>query len=79
MVLAFDASLITLGNKPRLLRTTPSTIPFMQASAKELLVPFLTPLVWSGPESNTQPPAPKADALPTELTGGTTQHCHSLS
>ena len=26
----------------------PSTTPFMRASARELLVPFFTPLVWCG-------------------------------
>ena len=31
----------------------PSTIPFMRASARELIVPFLTPLVWRGPVIRT--------------------------
>ena len=35
----------------------------MLASARELLEPFFTPLVWWGPDSNPQPPAPKGDAL----------------
>ena len=41
----------------------------MRASARELLVPFFTPLVWCGRDSIPRPPAPKADALPTELSG----------
>ena len=46
----------------------PSTTPFVRASARELLVPFFTPLVMVRPrDSNPQSPAPKADALPTEL------------
>ena len=32
----------------------------MQASARDLLVPFFTPLVWCGHDSNPQPPALKA-------------------
>ena len=28
------------------------------------LVPFLTPLVWRGRDSNPRPPDPEADALP---------------
>ena len=39
----------------------------MRASARELLVPFLTPLVWCSPDLNSQPTAPKADILPTGL------------
>ena len=39
----------------------------MQASARELLVPFFTPLVWCSLDLNPQPSAPKADALPAEL------------
>ena len=31
------------------------------ASARELLVPFFTPLEWCGPDSNQRPPASKAD------------------
>ena len=46
----------------------PSTTPFMPASARELLVPFFATFgmvrLW---DLNPQPPAPKADALPTEL------------
>ena len=41
----------------------------MRASARELLVPFFTPLVWCSRDSNPQPPARKGDALPTELSG----------
>ena len=41
----------------------------MRASARKLLVPFFTSLVWWGSDSNAQPPAPKAEALPTELSG----------
>ena len=47
----------------------PNTTSFMRASARELLVPFFTPLVWCGRDLNPRPPAPKADALPTELSG----------
>ena len=39
----------------------------MRASARKLLVPFFTPLVWCGRDSNPRPPAQKVDALPTEL------------
>ena len=53
----------------RYLPALPSTTPFMRASARELLVPFFTPLVWCGRDSNPQPPAPKVEALPTELWG----------
>ena len=41
----------------------------MRASAREQLVLFITPLVWCDRDSNPRPPAPKADALPTELSG----------
>ena len=37
--------------------------------ARKLHVPFLTSLVWRGRGSNPRPTAPKANALPTELTG----------
>ena len=47
---------------------------FMRASAWELLVPFFTPLVWCDRVSNPRPPAPKADALPTELSGWLQYH-----
>ena len=39
----------------------------MRASARELPVPFFTPLVWRGRGSNLRPPDPEADALPLEL------------
>ena len=32
--------------------------------ARSPLVPFLTPLVWRGGDSNPRPPDPEADALP---------------
>ena len=52
----------------------------MRASARELLVPFFTPLVWCGPDSNPRPLAPKADALPTELMGRLCRNnCSSLN
>ena len=41
----------------------------MPASARELLVPFFTPFVWCGWDSNPRPPALKADALLTKLSG----------
>ena len=41
----------------------------MRASARELLVPFLTPLVWRDRGANPRPTAPEADALTTRLTG----------
>ena len=41
----------------------------MRASARELLVPFFTPLVWCVRDSNPRPLALKADALPIELSG----------
>ena len=45
----------------------PSTTPFLRASARELLVPFLH--LWYGAAVGFErrPPAPNADALPTEL------------
>ena len=36
----------------------------MRASARELLVPFLTPLEWLSRDLKPQPTAPKADGLP---------------
>ena len=42
----------------------------MRVSARELLVPFFTPLVWGmvrPRDSNPRLPAPTGDALPTEL------------
>ena len=39
----------------------------MRASARELLVPFLTPLVWRDRGPNPRSTAPKADALTTRL------------
>ena len=40
----------------------------MRASARELLVPFFYTFGMVRPrDSNPRPPAPKADALPTEL------------
>ena len=42
---------------------------FMRASARELVVPFFTPLVWCSPNSNHTILAPKADALPTNYRG----------
>ena len=46
----------------------PSTTPFMQASARELLVPFFTHLVWCGRGIRTHDlPLRKADALLTQL------------
>ena len=48
----------------------PCITPFMRASEMELLVPFLSPLVWCCRRiQNPRPPAPKADTLPTELSG----------
>ena len=41
----------------------------MRASARELLVPFLTPLVWRDRGANPRSTAPKADALTTRLSG----------
>ena len=41
----------------------------MRASARELLVPFFTSLVRCSQDSNPRPPSPKADTLPTELSG----------
>ena len=41
----------------------------MRVSARELLVPFFTPLVWCLRDLNPRPPALKADALPIELSG----------
>ena len=41
----------------------------MRASARELLVPFLTPLVWRDRGANPRPTAPEADALTTRLSG----------
>ena len=67
---AFIATLQYIFNRylPALLYL-PSTTPFMRASARELLVPFFSPLVWCGRDSNPPPPTLKADALPTELSG----------
>ena len=46
----------------------PSTTPFMRASARELLVPFFYTFGIVRPwDSSPQPPTPKEDALPTEL------------
>ena len=39
----------------------------MQGSARELLVPFFTPLVWWDRDSTPGPPTPKEDGLPTVL------------
>ena len=41
----------------------------MRASARELLVPFFTPLVWCGRDSNPPPPALKADAFYQGVSG----------
>ena len=41
----------------------------MRASTRELLVPFLTPLVWRDRGANPRPAAPEADALTTRLSG----------
>ena len=41
----------------------------MRASARELLVPFLTPLVWRDRGANPRSTAPEADALTTRLSG----------
>ena len=41
----------------------------MRASARELLVPFLTPLVWRDRGANPRSTAPEADALTTKLLG----------
>ena len=41
----------------------------MQTSARELLVPFLMPLVWRDRGANPRPTAPEADALTTRLLG----------
>ena len=42
----------------------------MRASARELQVPFFTPLVLWRLDSNPRPLPLKAGALPTELSGG---------
>ena len=47
----------------------------MRASARELLVPFLRPLVWRGRGANPRPTAPEADALTTRLSGPTNDLC----
>ena len=39
----------------------------MRASARELLLPLFTPLVWCGQGLNPPPLAPKVDSPPTEL------------
>ena len=41
----------------------------MRASARELLVSFLTPLVWRDRGANQRSTAPEADALTTRLSG----------
>ena len=41
----------------------------MRMSARELLVPFLMPLVWHDRGANPRPTAPEADALTTRLSG----------
>ena len=46
----------------------------MRASARELLVPFLTPLVWRDRGANPRPTAPQADALTTRLSGPVNAH-----
>ena len=46
----------------------------MQVLAREMLVPFYTPLVWRGRDSDPRPPAPKADALSTHRVGGNQKH-----
>ena len=48
---------------------SPSTTLLMRASARELLVPFLTPLVWRDRGANPRPTAPEAHALTTRLSG----------
>ena len=49
-----DITIISLtGYLPALLYL-PSTTPFMRASARELLVPFFTPLVWCCPGIRNQ-------------------------
>ena len=50
----------------------PGTTLLLRASARELPVPFFTPLVWRGRGSNLRPPDPEADALPLELSGPVT-------
>ena len=47
----------------------PGTTHLLRASARELPVPFFTPLVYRGRGSNLRPPDPEADALPLELSG----------
>ena len=48
---------------------SPSTTLLIRVSARELLVPFLTPLVWRYWGVNPRSTAPKADALTTRLSG----------
>ena len=50
----------------------PSTTLLLRASARELPVPFLTPLVWRGRGANPRPSDPEADALTTRLSGPVT-------
>ena len=47
----------------------PGTTLLLRASARELPIPFLSPLVWRGRGVNPRPTAPEADALATELSG----------
>ena len=50
----------------------------MRVSAREILVPFLTPLVWRNRGANPRPTTPEADALTTRLSGPVVHMVHRI-